>query len=110
MKSLRLLTVGLSDPPSPRPTDAWCAAVKSPLILTTEEYLHSVISLINELSRLAVNSVTLQQFSVPVGVCRFCKDLSAGFGMLNLKNDNLRKRFDAIKVRRVFHPLPASGR
>lgn len=82
-----------------RRTNDHVRIVQAPLLLTTEEYLHSLISLINELSRLAVNSVTLGQFSVPVGVCRFCKDLSAGFGVLNLKNDSLRKRFDAIKVR-----------
>ena len=28
---------------------------------------------------------------------RFSKELSTAFGLLNLKNDNLRKRFDGIK-------------
>ncbi|PWN54395.1 Translin [Violaceomyces palustris] len=65
--------------------------------LSTEEYLHSLVSMINELSRLAVNSVTLGDFSTPVRLSRFVKDLHAGFQLLNLKNDSLRKRFDGIK-------------
>lgn len=28
---------------------------------------------------------------------RFAKELSSAFSILNLKNDNLRKRFDSIK-------------
>ena len=66
--------------------------------LSTEEYLHSLVSLINELSRLAVNSVTLGDYGTPVRLSAFVKDLHAGFQLLNLKNDSLRKRFDSIKV------------
>jgi len=77
-------------------------AWKDHFILTTEDYLHSLISLISELARLCPNSVTLAAASgapitVPLRVSRFCKDLSAGFALLNLKNDSLRKRFDGIK-------------
>ncbi|GAA5871720.1 hypothetical protein JCM8547_008123 [Rhodosporidiobolus lusitaniae] len=65
--------------------------------LTTEEYLHSLISLVNELSRLAINRVTLGDYDAPVRYSRFAKELSNAFGLLNLKNDSLRKRFDSIK-------------
>ncbi|KAK0566088.1 Translin-1 [Tilletia horrida] len=57
----------------------------SRVFLTTEEYLHGLVNMINDLSRLAMNAVTV------------------GFQLLNLKNDSLRKRFDAIKydVKRI---------
>lgn len=69
----------------------------SRLTLTTEEYLHSLISVINDFSRLAVNAVTLNDYATPLRLSDFVKDLSAGFQVLNLKNDSLRKRFDSIK-------------
>ncbi|BGP27710.1 Translin-1 [Rhodotorula toruloides] len=67
--------------------EAW----KDHFFLSTEEYLHSLISLVNELSRLAVNRVTLGDYAAPVQYSR------NAFGLLNLKNDSLRKRFDSIK-------------
>lgn len=33
----------------------------------------------------------------PLQISRFLADLSAGFRLLNLKNDGLRKRFDGLK-------------
>ena len=33
----------------------------------------------------------------PVVISQFVKELSSCFQILNLKNDNLRKRFDSIK-------------
>ncbi|KAI0078276.1 Translin [Panus rudis PR-1116 ss-1] len=65
--------------------------------LATEDYLHGVISLVNELSRLAVNSVTLGNYEEPLRISAFVKDLFAGFAMLNLKNDSLRRRYDSLK-------------
>ncbi|KAL8791535.1 MAG: hypothetical protein Q9195_005863 [Heterodermia aff. obscurata] len=65
--------------------------------LTIEEYLHAMISLIEELARLAVNSVTLGDYHRPLEISRFVKDLHAGFQILNLKNDSLRRRSDSIK-------------
>ncbi|KAM0790483.1 hypothetical protein ACM66B_003358 [Microbotryomycetes sp. NB124-2] len=70
---------------------------KDKFFLPTEEYLHSLISLLNELSRLAINRVTLGDFDAPVKYSRFAKELSTAFSVLNLKNDSLRKRFDSIK-------------
>lgn len=48
-------------------------------------------------SRLAVNSVTLGDYARPVQIGNFIKDIFSGFQLLNLKNDILRKRSDAIK-------------
>ncbi|KAI8075453.1 Translin [Gilbertella persicaria] len=62
-----------------------------------EDILHAYISLINELSRLCINSVTVGDYERPLIISRHVKDLSAGFQILNLKNDMLRKRFDSIK-------------
>lgn len=67
--------------------------------LTIEEYLQALISLVEELARLARNSVTLGDYERPVLINRFVKDLHAGFQILNLKNDSLRRRSDGIKYR-----------
>ncbi|KAF4120002.1 to RNA binding complex component Translin [Geosmithia morbida] len=71
--------------------------------ITIEEYLLSTIDLTQDLSRLATNSVTLGDFDLPLTISSFIKDLFAGFQLLNLKNDILRKRADAVKydVKRV---------
>ncbi|KAI9847461.1 MAG: hypothetical protein M1837_002362 [Sclerophora amabilis] len=65
--------------------------------LTIEEYLHSLIALVDELARLAVNSVTLGDYQRPLQISQFVKDLHAGFQVLNLKNGDLRRRSDGIK-------------
>ena len=65
--------------------------------ITIEEYLQSLITLIEELSRLAINSVTLGDYQRPLQISQFVKDLHAGFQILNLKNDSLRRRSDSIK-------------
>jgi len=65
--------------------------------ITIEEYLLGLISVIDDLSRLAVNSVTLGDTAMAVRISGFIKDLHAGFQVLNLKNDILRKRVDSIK-------------
>lgn len=71
--------------------------------LTIEEYLLSLTDLTQELGRLATNAVTLGDFALPLIISAFLKDLFAGFQLLNLKNDILRKRADAVKydVKRV---------
>lgn len=51
----------------------------------------------SELSRFATNAVTLGDHSRPLQISRFLADLNAGFRLLNLKNDSLRKRFDGLK-------------
>lgn len=67
------------------------------IFIQAEDYLHGLISLSNELSRWAVNAVTLGDFERPIKISLFVKDLFSGFSMLNLKNDLLRKRFDSLK-------------
>ncbi|KAJ1818955.1 Translin-1 [Coemansia sp. RSA 2675] len=66
-------------------------------VITLEEYLNAIVSLFNELSRLAVNSVIVNDIQRPQEISTFASDLYAGFQLLNLKNDNLRRRFDSIK-------------
>ncbi len=44
-----------------------------------------------------MNSVTQGFYDVPNQISKFVSDLYAGFRLLNLKNDNLRKRYDSIK-------------
>ncbi|KAK3988326.1 hypothetical protein QBC44DRAFT_269138 [Cladorrhinum sp. PSN332] len=65
--------------------------------VTIEDYLLALINVIDELSRLAMNSVTLGDTALAVQISGFIKDLHAGFQVLNLKNDILRKRVDSIK-------------
>ncbi|KAF2011446.1 translin [Aaosphaeria arxii CBS 175.79] len=67
--------------------------------LTIEEYLHALVSLVEELSRLARNSVTLGDYERPLLINQFVKDLLAGFQILNLKNDSLRRRSDGLKYK-----------
>lgn len=69
------------------------------MMLATDEYLHGLISMANELPRLAMNAVTAGDFGAPVRIAAFVKQLHAAFQVLNLKNDILRKRFDGLKVR-----------
>ncbi|KAI4099846.1 MAG: hypothetical protein LQ339_005761 [Xanthoria mediterranea] len=65
--------------------------------ITTEEYLLALTDLIEELARLAVNSVTLGDFQRPLQISKFVKELHAGFQILNMKNDVLRRKSDGIK-------------
>lgn len=50
-----------------------------------------------ELSRLATNAVTLGDHDLAVRISSFVKDIHAGFQLLNLKNDVLRKKVDGVK-------------
>lgn len=82
--------------------------------LTLEEYLMALITLIEELSRLATNSVTLGDYARPLQISKFVNELHAGFQILNLKNDSLRRRSDGIKymvknVESVVYDLSLRG-
>lgn len=48
-------------------------------------------------TRLTPNAVTLGDLSRPLQISKFIKDIHAGFQLLNLKNDTLRRRSDGIK-------------
>lgn len=50
-------------------------------------------------ARLARNSVTQGDYQRPLLISKFVKDLHAGFQILNLKNDALRRRSDSIKYK-----------
>ena len=65
--------------------------------ISIEDYLLGLIAIIDDLSRLAMNSVTLGDTELAVQISGFIKDLHAEFEVLNLKNDILRKRVDSIK-------------
>nr|GAT60302.1 translin [Mycena chlorophos] len=73
--------------------DEW----KDRIILPVEDYLLGLINMVNELSRFAVNAVTLGDFEEPMRISTFVKDIFSGFTMLNLKNDLLRRKFDTLK-------------
>lgn len=87
----------------PRPTELTPVPVPTNLKdsdafhITIEEYLLATISLTDELARLAVNAVTLSDYELAVKISGFVKDIHAGFQLLNLKNDVLRKRADGLK-------------
>ncbi len=65
--------------------------------ITIEDYLLALTTTIEELARLAPNAVTLGDFARPLQISRFVKDVHAGFQLLNLKNDSLRRKSDGIK-------------
>lgn len=82
--------------------------------LDLEEFLMGLLQLSSELSRFAVNSVTFGDYTKPIRIAQFVNELNAGFRLLNLKNDNLRKRFDALKydvkkVEEVVYDLSIRG-
>ncbi|KAJ9613945.1 Translin-1 [Cladophialophora chaetospira] len=65
--------------------------------ITIEDYLLALTYTIEELSRLAPNAVTLGDYARPLQISKFVKDVHAGFQLLNLKNDILRRKNDALK-------------
>jgi hypothetical protein len=82
--------------------------------IALEEYLSALTALADELGRLAMNAVTLGDGELAVRISRFVKDLHAGFQLLNLKNDFLRKKVDGVKyavkkVEGVIHDLALRG-
>ncbi|XP_064597726.1 translin-like [Liolophura sinensis] len=65
-----------------------------------DDYLMGLLQMASELVRIpfrAVNSVTAGQYDRPLKISQFLAELDAGFRLLNLKNDSLRKRFDGLK-------------
>lgn len=52
------------------------------LQLTPDDYLQGVIGCSNELARLALNSVTMRNFELPLRIATFEKDLFAGFSLV----------------------------
>ncbi|XP_012274623.1 translin [Orussus abietinus] len=82
--------------------------------LDLEDFLMGLLQLSAELSRFAVNSVTYGDYNRPLEISRFVNELNAGFRLLNLKNDSLRKRYDALKydvkkVEEIVYDLSIRG-
>ncbi|KAL7420240.1 Translin-1 [Cryptotrichosporon argae] len=69
----------------------------SALHLGADDYLQGVIGMVNELPRLSINSVTAQNFELPVKIAAFVGDIFASYSILNLRNDALRRKFDSLK-------------
>lgn len=65
--------------------------------LDLEMYLMGVLQMVSDLSRFAINSVTLGDYNRVLSLQSFIGNINSGFRMLNLKNDALRKRFDSLK-------------
>lgn len=87
---------------------------KTHIHLDLEDYLMGLLNLATELSRFAVNSVTYGDYNRPLQISKFVAELNAGFRLLNLKNDSLRKRFDALKydvkkIEEVVYDLSLRG-
>lgn len=79
-----------------------------------DDFLTGLLFLANELSRFAVNSVTAADYARPFRIAMFMAELDAGFRLLNLKNDSLRKKFDGLKydlkkVEEVVYDLTIRG-
>jgi len=82
--------------------------------LDLEDYLMGLLQLASELARFAVNSVTNGDYKRPLHVSQFVAEMNSGFRLLNLKNDGLRKRFDALKydvkkIEEVVYDLSIRG-
>jgi len=76
--------------------------------------IHECCFIVPVQSRLSVNAVTAGDYSRPIRIARFIADLDAGFRLLNLKNDSLRRRYDALKydlkkVEEVVYDLTVRG-
>lgn len=89
--------LGISPPAEVVAGEGERPVIETSLRITDEEYLHACCGLIDELSRLAVNTVILGEFERAVGIAGFVKELADAFRVLNLKNDGLRKRVDGLK-------------
>lgn len=87
---------------------------KSGFHLELDDYLMGLLSLSSELARFSVNSVTAGDYGRPLRIAKFVNELNAGFRLLNLKNDGLRKKYDALKydikkVEEVVYDLSIRG-
>ncbi|EFO20384.1 translin family protein [Loa loa] len=82
--------------------------------LDVEDYLFGLLQLANELSRFSINAVVVGNSVLPFKIADFLYDLDAKFRLLNLKNDGLRRRYDALKydvqrVEQVVYDLTIRG-
>lgn len=71
--------------------------------LDLEIFLLGILQMTDDLSRFAVNSVTLGDYNRVLALQSFIGSINSGYRQLNLKNDALRKKFDGLKysVKRI---------
>ena len=67
------------------------------LTLDIETYLNGIVLLPKEMSRLSMNYVRYEKYDKVKELSDFVNELYAGFQLLNLRNDGLRRKFDGIK-------------
>ena len=111
------------------PTDFCILLTALSIVWIPHLYFLPLLAFSNELSRLTVNCVTSEDYSRPERIATFISTLHTGFRfrlsfdqllnlnqprLLNLKNDNLRKKFDGIKydlkkVEEVVYDLSIRG-
>lgn len=82
--------------------------------LNVEDYLFGLLTLVSELTRFAVNAVINNDYKRPIEISHFVTEVNAGFRLLSLKNDALRKRFDVLKydvkkIEEVVYDLSIRG-
>jgi len=65
--------------------------------LDLDDYLQGLTALPKELVRLCLNSVRSGNYVLPVTINNFLSDFHSSFRLLNMRNDALRRKFDAIK-------------
>lgn len=85
-----------------------------PFHIELDDFLLGLLILADELTRLSLNSATYGDYKRPVEIAEFVSDINAGFRLLNLKNDTLRKKFDGLKynlkkVEEVVYDLSIRG-
>eukprot|EP00762_Andalucia_godoyi_P001836 ANDGO_06060.mRNA.1 Translin-1 len=73
------------------------SGVMPSFVLDVEEYLHGLCGVSNELARFCLNCVTNRDCDRARVCHRTVTQLFAGFRMLNLKNDGLRRKSDSVK-------------
>jgi len=86
----------------------------SPFRVDIVDYLYGLCFLPNELARLCVTRATFGDFELVGRILQFVNELYAGFQLLNLKNDFLRKKYDSIKydlkkIEEVVYDLSIRG-
>lgn len=96
-------------------TVVWNGMVVLDLILVVVWSLLCTLWLVLDVqSRLAVNAVTSGDYQRPFDISAFLNQLNSAFQLLNLKNDQLRKRYDGLKydvkkVEEVVYDLSIRG-
>ncbi|ELR14338.1 translin [Acanthamoeba castellanii str. Neff] len=79
------------------PGEVEAEGAQSSFAIDIPDFLYGLAMIPNELSRLCVNRATAGDYEMVSRIGNFVNELYAGFQLLNLKNDFLRKKYDSIK-------------